>query len=562
MLPFSALFGAILACFAVTAGFEFVSYDDLKHLPENPAMRLPLGHALVQIWSEPYFEMYIPLSYTFWRVLYAISSTSGIFHVASVLLHGLNACLVLLWLELVSRKSGETVESRTPLLLGALVFALHPLQVESVAWISEFRGLLSASFVLGAMILHLKSKGTSRWGWIALFIMAMLSKPSAVVLPLVILFQDWFVLEKRSVKDLARSWPAWIVALCFAVVANSIQGVNVDLVPDLAGRARIVAESVSFYAEKLFWPAGLIPVYLRSATATLKAPLTWESIVIPCVIALAILGTIRRMPLVSFGLLLWVAGLLPTLGLTTFILQNTSIVADRYGYLAMVGVALVIAELVTAAGKQSPNVARAVTVACAIVIAGLGLASALQTRIWRDNVSLYESMIDRRPDHHIAMASLGAHYLEAGDYKRAGDLLEQSIKLSPEHYVAHYTLGALMLRQGRNDELAELCRQWFPLDDRKQPMFRKAIAYMHHYCGVAFHGVGKMDPAIGHFESALALDPKFPYADDAYFRLGAIFLEQGNFAKAKAYFRSYLQVGGDPKKRETAMEQLRILDQF
>lgn len=327
-----------------------------------------------------------------------------------------------------------------------------------------------------------------------------------------------------------------------------------------------MAESLSFYVEKLFWPANLMPIYLRSVVASLRAPLSWEVIALPCLVLVALVASIRRARLLAFAILFWLAGLLPTIGLTTYRHQNISIIADRYSYLSLAGAALVVAWALGAAGKREGLTAKATkafTVACALTMACLGFMSASQARMWRDNVSLYQGMIDKAPNHYIAMASLGTHYFEEKDYKRAEELLVRSIKTYPEHYAAHHTLGALLLRQERHDDLIEHCREWFPVNQKKSAMFRENITHMHHYYGVALHAKGMNDAAIEHFEAALAMAPAgYQYADDAHFRLAALFLERSNFAKARDHFRSYLRMGTDPKKREAAKEQLEVLEKF
>ena len=360
LIPAALLLVAVLLVFGQCAAFGWTNWDDHLHVTENPKLNpLTLAH-LVEFWREPYGGLYIPVSYTLFgieawlgRSLFWVGNASAppaaVFHVTSIALHG--ACVLLVWRLLTT-----LVGRPWPAAAGAMLFAVHPLQVESVAWISEQRGLLSALFSLVALLCHLQARRSGEafwhrgsWQAFAAFVAAILSKPSAMTLPLAAGVIDLLLL-RRPWRRVAAELAPWCAVSAIAAIGTKLlqpDTIVLDL-PPLGLRPIIAGDAIGFYVSKLLMPLQLGIDYGRTPESLLHDSLPWVG-ALSIAAAIALLFLLPALRSCRLPAVLFLAPLLPVLGFVPFAFQHISTVADRYTYLAMLGPALGISLVLACA---------------------------------------------------------------------------------------------------------------------------------------------------------------------------------------------------------------------
>lgn len=417
--------------FAPTLFFDFSSYDDGGHIQENP-MVMNLDFAAM--WKTPYFGMYIPVTYTIWGLTKVLTENASAFHALNVFFHVANAALVFwLFMQWGFRKWVSVS--------AALLFSLHPVQVESVAWISSFRDVLSAFW--GLLFLNLVFRIKENWKTVMLFpllILSILSKPSGVVFAFVPAVY-WFWQSHRLSKQQFFSTALWSsIALSLAMLAKSIQPAE-SLVqnPNFLERLAIMSRSLAFYSWKLLDMSDLSPDYGLSISALEQ---NWakngfpyfQIFAVVIVLGVAAYFFLRKNP-IAFGIALAVLLVSPYLGIIPFNFQNTSIVADRYMYLAVIGICFSLAVFEP---RQHNKVTSVVNVVIwAIVI----FMTMKQVHVWKNDKSLYSEMLAANPNSYMANNGLGNVALHANDLPLALSHFEKAVTINPGYYYARYNLA-------------------------------------------------------------------------------------------------------------------------
>lgn len=443
----------------------FVSFDDGLHVYANPFLNPPTLESVAKLWRGPYEKLYVPLAYTIFGAIaawsrvpshldvsvgQAVSLDATAFHVVSVALHLANAWLCFVFAR---RLSGRTRSA----LIAALIFALHPLQVESVGWISELRGLASSLFALLALNAFVLARqapagafARSRRLLVASAVAvtsAMLCKPSAVVLPLVALVLDRGVFDtpwRRALLQ-AASWA--VLTVPFAWVTRSLQAVNAAGGSVWWQRPFVAGDALAFYLFKTFVPLDLCVDYGRTPSAVLSHAWGYLAGAVPLAVFAFCYANRRRRPKSWLGALLFVVFLLPTLGLVPFSFQAYSTVADRYAYLALVGVGLVVGEV--AEQLRSRKIA---TRGLAAALVGLAFASFQQSRFWLDSSALLRRAIDVNPQAAFAYNNLGDVELGNGNPAAALADYQACVRIDPTAVKAYLNLAEIHATDG---ELAQ-----------------------------------------------------------------------------------------------------------
>ena len=333
LLPLLVL-ALTFAAFSEVGGFGFVSWDDELHVTENPWLHPVTPAHVWHFWRMSYQGLYIPLSYTVYALLALLARdpttqalNPHVFHVANLILHLANVLLVFALLK-------QSVPNIWAASAGALLFGVHPLQGESVAWVSELRGLLSGMFALLALGQYLEFAESRAWGCFAVataaFGLALLAKPSAVAVPLLALALTIWGLGlpwKRCVPPLAL----WAAMALGCVLANrTVQSVSPQLFLPLWQRFFVAGDALAFYLAHLAWPARLGIDYGRSPFVVLAHPWGYWTWLVPALLGACLWAGRRRWPLLLTSGALFLLALLPTLGLVPFAFQLASTVADRY----------------------------------------------------------------------------------------------------------------------------------------------------------------------------------------------------------------------------------------
>jgi tetratricopeptide (TPR) repeat protein len=509
-LPLAPTF-VVVVVYVRMFGAGFVEYDDDFHLYANPYLNPLSLSSLGKLWAQAYHGLYNPLAYTIWAAVAAfarvpaatlsslgqpISLDPALFHAANVAFHVANTWLCFLLAHRLTR-------SRSAALLCSLVFALHPVQVESVAWISELRGLSSACFGLAALNVLVwlrqgrdRAPATSRaWFGVSalLVILATLCKPVAVILPLVALIIERVALGAAWRRSLATAATWALSVLPIAVMTHSAQKIYPEGASLFWQRPFIAGNALAFYLFKIAVPLDLGVEYGRTPQSVLADGAGYVAWVVPAgLLALAYVHR-RRHAIAWLGALLFVTFCLPTSGLMPFTFQAHSTVADRYAYLPLFGIGLVVADVVAQARSNL-----AARVAGAVVVL-LAIRAFDQTSHWQDNVSFLEHTLEVNPDVAFAQNNVGNLLFKEKRYDAAIAHYEKALALEPEHVLAQNNLGLALVHEGRLNEA--------------EPHFRKAVELEpHHFkalesLGAVYLQTNRVAEAIKTLQAAVVMAP-------------------------------------------------------
>lgn len=477
----------------------FPFWDDDIHVHANPHIAELSWRSIGAFWSGPWQQLYIPLTYSAWAGLAALSRwTDGLpvssgalnaawFHGANVLGHTISAVLAFLLLRRVTGKfcvgvPGQRLDLASA--LGALFFALHPLQVEPVVWISGLRDVLGGCLGLASLVVFFGGErpGPARWAAATLlFVASLAAKPAGVALPLVagVLAVMPFRWSGRQIAFALGPW--LVIAVLWVVLTSSAQWaaeLAVGLVP--AGMRPLVAgDALAFYLAKTLWPSGLAADYGRSPDAVLAAGLLWWTWLGPVALAV-LLAAVKQMRIYLVPFLIFVAALLPTLGLVSFNFQVVSTVADRYTYLAQIGPALVLSLVVA----RTPKFRGAVL--AALIVAGLLVCTVQRLPLWSEDVKLFAATLEVNPQSWKAMHNYASALDDRGRTAEAAERMREVIARRPDSAEAYNDLGVMEWKLGRRPEAVALMRRSVML--RATPGSARNLAVMEEELG---HAAGR-----------------------------------------------------------------------
>jgi tetratricopeptide (TPR) repeat protein len=454
----------VVGIYAQTLAFELLSWDDGLLITDNPYFRLPLLTAVSNLLQDGYAGIFIPLSFVSWKIQYVLASTADpsrplpwVFHLTSVLL-----MTGTVWQ--VHRLSVRLVGAGWPAFLGAALFAVHPVQVESAAWVSEQKGLWSLFLGVAAIraYMHAAASATlietiERWLLAtSLFALALLAKPWAVVLPVWAILLDRGFLRRPVGKVLGLTAGWFVLAGVFVMFTQSVQGKYILQSVPLGERAFVAAHSLGHYASKVLWPMPLAPDYghpvgrlLEGVTPTAHA-LAWGFWLVFLALGLVWLARPSRW---GAAILLAIVGLAPTLGFVPFAYQLVSTVADRYMLPAMVGVGLVFALL-----AERINSRLAALVGMGLVL-GLGAISFFQCGYWRNDVALVNHALNINEESTPFLVTRSRLALDAGRVEEAEVDARRALMVRPGYTHALINLATAYQRQRKIDSAIRALEQ-------------------------------------------------------------------------------------------------------
>lgn len=490
---------ATFAVFLPALDAGFVNWDDSGILLRNPHYRGFTGETLSWMWTTFHFGHYQPLTWMSYSIDHALGGMNPAgYHFTNLLLHAANAVLFY-FLLLALRSAGCT--SVWPAAAGALLFSLHPLRVESVAWVTERRDVLSGFFLLLSILTYLKgcrAGSSKRWFVFSLlaFVGSLLSKAWGITLPVVLLLLDAFVLGRfgpgRRRHALLEKIPFALLAAAAAVVAARAQmgsGATATL-EQLSFPQRILQafHGVSFYVEKTVLPAGLSPLYLMPSDLSWSTPRFLIRAILVTLSAVALFFLRRRIPGVALAAGAYILLVSPVLG---FLQSGPQIAADRYTYLSCLPWAAALAALLPTR--------RIAGVAAAAVLAVLGTLTWRQTGVWHDSVRLWSRAVEVEPENPRAWGHLGGARFEQGDLEgaiRAGD---EALRLRPDLAFALANRAAARVERGDLGGAVEDASHALELDP--------SIAEAWEVRGRAKNEYGDLDGAIRDYGEALRIEP-------------------------------------------------------
>jgi Flp pilus assembly protein TadD len=476
-------------------------------------------------------------------------------HFTNLLFHTAN---VLLLFFLLRQMTGALWRSA----FVAALFAWHPLHVESVAWASERKDVLSTFFWLLAMMAYVRFVGSQRgapaksegrnpkaeirkaniWYGLALFFFALglMSKPMVVTLPCVLLLIDFWPLgrfQSPGVWRLVREKIPFFILTCAAsVVTCLVQKGAESTLQELSFSSRLANAALAYvgYLSKTFWPAHLAAIYPLPR----HVELGWLLLAILVLAGVSFWFAVRakRQPFLLVGWLWLLGTLIPTIGLVQV---GAQAMADRYMYIPSIGLFLLLVWGATALLDRWPAQRNVLIVAGGLsLIACLGLTR-LQLRWWQDSVALFRHAAEVTADNEIAYDHLAKALMDQGKLEEAGEYFAKALRLVPGDAEAHYKLGSVRLFQSRLDEAIVQFSEAL----RLHPDYAEA----HRNIAVALMRQGKPRDGAAHFSEALRINPGNP---EAHFNLGVAHLELNEPAAAAKCFVDALRLQPDAPKTQ------------
>jgi len=493
--------------FLPTLRYDFVNYDDPSYVYQNT--RITSGINLANVawaFTHVHCENWHPLTTITHMLdcqLYGLNA--GWHHFTNVLLHYLAVVLLFVALQQMTRALWRSA-------FVSAVFAVHPLHVESVAWIAERKDVLSAVFFMLALLAYLhytRAPSIGRYLAVALvFALGLMSKPMLVTLPFVLLLLDFWPLRRvvagrfntgrQLLRLVLEKLPLIALSAVSSMVTFLAQRSAIGWTEQLPVSERISNAFVAYvvYIRQMFWPTGLAVFYPHPEN---RLPV-WEiSLALTALIGITFAALVlrKKAPYFVIGWLWYLGMLVPVIGLLQVGWQGH---ADRYTYLPQIGLYIAVTWAVTALTRSWRFQRIALGTAGAVVLSALTWASRLQTSYWRDSETLFTHALAVTSNNDVALNNLGIISLGKGELDDAITKLQAAIDLRPENAPAHDNLAKALLRKGRVSEAMVHYRKFLEI----QP----ASVEARNTLGTALIQKGYVKEAIEQWQEALAIQPE------------------------------------------------------
>jgi len=518
------LVAAILLTYSRVLHFDFVTFDDPEYVTANPHVQAGLSLAGVAwAFGSSHAGSWFPLTWLSHMLdcdLFGLAS--GWHHFTNVWIHALSTLLLF---AVLKRITGARWRSA----LVAFLFALHPLHVESVAWVCERKDVLSALFwvlTLAAYAAYVERPGRGRYLLsLFLFCLGLTAKPMLVTLPIVLLLLDRWPF-KRGVRILEKL-PFFVASAAVSVVTYLVHRsagalASFEVVP-VAARFENAMVSYVVYILKMVWPVNLAVFYPYSQ-GSLVAPAVLAGMAIAAVTVLVI-RVFPRWPYLAVGWLWYLVTLVPVIGLVQAGAQAR---ADRFTYIPMIGVSIAMVWGAAEALEAWPRIRLALA---AVVCSACLVLTWLQVGYWRDSISLYQHAIDATTDNYVARFNLASVLEARGDTAEAVAQLRETVRIRPYFATAHAELGQLLAKQGRAEEaLGEL---------QAAVRLKPDSADAHFRLGSVLGTLGRTGDAAAEFSQAIRLQPENA---DAHYNLGIALAQADKLAEAEREFSATVRL--------------------
>lgn len=541
---------------------DFVNWDDDKILYDNPYYRGLGWDQLKWMFSTFLMGHYQPLTWVSFALDYQLwGMTPFGYHLTSLLLHTANA-LLFYWVSRrllraaigpLSKEENWRLELSAG--LAALLFAIHPLRVESVAWATERRDVLSGLFYFLTLDFYLRaaenSQPSSQRRWlgaaIAAYLLSLMSKAMAITLPAVLLLLDiyplkrlagnpalWFKRESRAV--LYEKLPFVILAVGFAIVALIAQQVTGALKPleqfDVLSRLLQAGFAYVFYLWKTIWPFGLAPIYELPIETGLWFWVFVLSTGATFGLTLAFYTLMRRWPMVFACWVYYIVVLAPVTGVAQ---SGPQLVADRYSYLACLGWPLLLAGgfFRWGPGREAGSIGQRqfVAAAASLVVVSLGFFTWQQTEVWRSPISLWQHGTKAEPLSSIAHYNLGRAFERENNLTEAIDSYRRAVAVNSGYSKAHFNLARLLALKGLEAEAMAHYRRVIEI--------RPDHADAHNDLGLLLDLKGEDAAALAEFRKAIELEPDH---HKALFNLAELLAKQGDLPGATTHYEQAARI--------------------
>ena len=538
---------AVGIIFGQTLTFSFVNYDDDTYVYDNPE----ITHGLTLkgiLWAFTHIHSYnwhplTTLTHMFDCQVYGLHPWGH--HLDNILLHGMAAILLFLLLQQMTSALWRSA-------FVAAVFAIHPLHVESVAWISERKDVLSALFFMLTLMAYVRyaqkqeSAGRkalpflfspSYWLTLLLFGLGLMSKPMLVTLPFLMLLLDYWPLRRFAFHDLSSAKgqlllekvPLLLLSAASCVITIWAQKAGVISFERIAFPSRVANALVSYahYVWHMVYPVDLAVFYPLPASHLTEWRVGVSVLFLSLVSAGIALGY-RKHPFLLVGWLWYLGMLVPVIGL---IQVGSQAMADRYTYLPQIGLYIIVAWGAVDLCRSWRYRRALIGVGATTIFATLLVLAYVQTTYWKNSASLMTHAIACTPDNFVAHNNLGNTLAEQGNLPEAIQHYERALQLKPDLAETHNSLGSALADQGK---LPEAIKQY-------EEALRLLPDYGEAYnnLGIALAAQGKLTEAIQQYEKAVQLVPDY---GEAHNNLGVALVGQGNLSEAIQHYEQAIQL--------------------
>lgn len=539
---------ATLAIYWQAGNHEFVSYDDPTYVTENRFVQKGLTlESISWAFTATHASNWHPLTWLSHMLdcqLFGLNP--GMHHLTSLLLHIASSILLFL---VFRRMTGALWCSA----FVAALFALHPLHVESVAWVAERKDVLSAFFWLLTMwsyTWYVERSGINRYLLVLLFfIMGLMSKPMLVTLPFVLLLLDYWPLGRfqlgqsgnYKILDIPKSpvrrlilekVPFFVLAMISSVVTFIVQQSggavsSLDAIPLKIRTANALVSYVS-YIGKMIWPHKLEVIYLHHMLPG------WQvagACLLLLSVSLLVVRIVKKHPYLAVGWLWYLGTLVPVIGLVQVGVQS---MADRYTYIPLIGLFIIIAWGVPELVARWRHNKIGLTILAVSLLSVLMATTWTQVRYWKNSITLFQHAIDVTANNCVAHNSLGMALAEQGDTTKAIEHYYEALRIQPGLVIVHNNLGNIMAKQGKLREAIK----YYSEAVRIKPDYAKA----RYNLGIVLAHQGKFREAIKHYSEAVRIKPGYAMA---HFKLGFALAQQGSFGEAISHYSKAVRLNPD-----------------
>jgi Tfp pilus assembly protein PilF len=515
----------VLIIYSPLQKFSFVSFDDATYVKDNPHVKAPLSlETLRWAFTSNDSANWHPLTWLSLAIDYQVfKNWAGGFHLVNILFHILNTILLFYLFKYMTNLLW-------PGFFIAAAFALHPMHVESVAWIAERKDVLSTFFWFLTMIAYVKFVKDRKIKWylsaLTFFIFGLLSKPMLVTLPLVLLLIDYWPLERKfSIGLLVEKIPFFVFSVISSIITFIVQrnygAMSLSQSFGFLIRIYNAVAAYSIYIWKMIWPVHLAILYPHPGNNISRYQVILSAILL--IVIFICIFILRKHKFFTVGALWFIGTLVPVIGI---IQVGNQAYADRYTYIPYIGLFIIIAF------SARQLISKRIYVSLSLVVlTAWSIASANQVQVWKNDETLSVNALQNTKNNHVVLGNY-INYLI--DINRIDEAIEQSYKLlqmKPDSYQAHCNLGAILYKQGKMDEAAEQFKLAFKYKPDLAPaLFNLALVSMNK---------GNPQEAVAYCRQAIKIQPDYTAA---YLCLGMSLVDLNKIDEAVKVFQDGLKI--------------------
>ncbi len=549
LLIYAALALLTFVAYEQVRNHDFIDYDDNDYVFENRHVQTGLTRDSIR-WAFTAYHSnnWHPLTWLSHMMdCQLFGNNPGRHHLTNLLFHIANTLLLF---AVLKQMTGALWRSA----FVAAAFALHPLHVESVAWVAERKDVLSSFFWMLTMLAYVQyanRPGICRYLLVFLtFSLGLLAKPMLVTMPFVLLLLDYWPLGRlqqsakgrkgkllpaesyglnihisTAIRLTIEKIPLFALSAASSVVTFIAQSRNEALatIERLPLKMRIVNAASSYlsYIVKIFYPADLAVFYPYSKAPRIGAAVLLIGILV-CLLFLS-----RRRPWLVVGLLWYLGTLVPVIGLVQVGSQS---MADRYTYLPSIGIFIIIAWAAAELSAKLQYRKIVLGILAGLAFAVLFICTKIQVKYWQNDVTLFKRALSVTRNNSVMHERYATAVMKQGRFDEAVNHYKQALSISPKLFQAHVGMGLIFIEQGNNDEAIESFKQALQI--------RSDSASVLNNLGALLAAQGKIDEAVAYFDKAIRSDPDYPRS---YYNIGLLKIRQKQYSSAITYLKEALR---------------------